>query len=400
MSRLSDKVQRVKPSPTMEISALADKLKSQGVDVIKLSAGEPDFKPPAFVKEALLKAVKDGRHGYTAPDGLPELKEAIQSKFSRENGLSYKMDEICVTLGGKQAIFSAMAALLNDGDVVVIPAPYWVSYPDQTLLNGGVPKILKCSSENDYKIKPSELDMELCSLASEGKKVKMFILNSPSNPSGAVYSKEELEDLADVLRKYPDIIILDDGIYEHLVYDGGKYIGFAQVAPDLANRTLMMNGLAKSYAMPGDRIGYIAGPSDIIKAIKKVQSQSTSSPNTIAQYGAIAALNGDTSFLISNKNDYQGRRDITVDFLNAAKGFSCKTPAGAFYAFADCSQAMASGGFGDDLSFAKYLLKEAELAVVPGSAFGAENHIRISYATSRENLEKAGERLSAAMLKI
>jgi aspartate aminotransferase len=387
MSIISNSLKRIKPSPTIAVTQKARELRAAGKDVIGLGAGEPDFDTPDNVKRAAIKAIKDGDTKYTAVDGTPALKKAIINKFKRENNLTYTADQITVGTGGKQVLYNAFMATLNKGDEVIIPAPFWVSYPDMVLLAGGKPKIVKCSEADGFKLTPKSLKKAIT------KNTKWLILNSPSNPTGAGYTKKEINDLAKVLIKHKNVHILSDDIYEHISYDNFKFYTIAQVS-NLKDRTLTMNGVSKSYAMTGWRIGYAAGPKDIIKAIGKIQSQSTSNPSSISQAAAVEALNGNQSFIKKRSKAFKERRNFVVKSLNAINGISCLTPNGAFYVFPSCKGLLnKKTGLKTDTDFVQKLLEKSNVAVVQGSAFGLEGYFRISYATSMQNLKKAMERI-------
>jgi len=389
MSIISDSLKRIKPSPTIAVSQKARELKAAGKDVIGLGAGEPDFDTPDNIKEAAIKAIKDGDTKYTAVDGTPALKRAIVDKFKRENNLNYFTDQITVGTGGKQVLYNAFMATLNKGDEVLIPAPFWVSYPDMVLLAGGNPKIVKCNENDGFKLTPKNLKKAIT------KKTKWLILNSPSNPTGVAYTKEEIEALSEVLIKNKNVHILSDDIYEHITYDNFNFFTIAQVSK-LKNRTLTMNGVSKSYAMTGWRIGYAAGPKEIIKAISKIQSQSTSNPSSISQAAAVEALNGTQDFIKERANAFKERRDFVVNSLNNIKGISCLKPSGAFYVFPSCKKLLGKKTkLKTDKDFVEKLLEEALVAVVQGSAFGLDGYFRISYATSMDNLKKALERIKS-----
>ena len=387
MSIISNSLKRIKPSPTIAVTQKARELRAAGKDVIGLGAGEPDFDTPDNVKRAAIKAIKDGDTKYTAVDGTPALKKAIINKFKRENNLTYTADQITVGTGGKQVLYNAFMATLNKGDEVIIPAPFWVSYPDMVLLAGGKPKIVKCSEADGFKLTPKSLKKAIT------KNTKWLILNSPSNPTGAGYTKKEINDLAKVLINHKNVHILSDDIYEHISYDNFKFYTIAQVSK-LKDRTLTMNGVSKSYAMTGWRIGYAAGPKDIIKAIGKIQSQSTSNPSSISQAAAVEALNGNQSFIKKRSKAFKERRNFVVKSLNAINGISCLTPNGAFYVFPSCKVLLnKKTGLKTDTDFVQKLLEKSNVAVVQGSAFGLEGYFRISYATSMQNLKKAMERI-------
>ncbi len=387
MSIVSNSLKRIKPSPTIAVTSKAREMRAAGKDVIGLGAGEPDFDTPDNIKEAAIEAIRKGDTKYTAVDGTPALKKAIQAKFSRENDLSYKLDQISVGTGGKQVLYNAFMATINKGDEVIIPAPYWVSYPDIVLLAGGKPKIIKCDEKNNFKLSPEKLTKAI------SRKTKWIIINSPSNPTGSGYTKEEIIALSKILIKYKNLYILSDDIYEHITYDGFKFFTIAQIEK-LKSRTLTMNGVSKSYSMTGWRIGYAAGPKEIIKAMAKIQSQSTSNPTSISQAAAVEALNGTQDFISERSNSFKERRNFVVDSLNNIKGISCLSPEGAFYVFPNCKKLLnKKTKLKTDKDFVEKLLEKAEVAVVQGSAFGLDGYFRISYATSMENLKKAMKRI-------
>ena len=394
MIELSKSVSKINSSATITMSALANKLKSEGQDIISLSAGEPDFGTPKHIQEAAIKAIKAGKTKYTNPDGMPELKEAISQKFITENDLKYEATQISVGTGGKQILYNALMATLNPDDEVIIPAPYWVSYPEMVKLAGGSPKIIKTASENNYKLRPNDLR------ASITEKTKWLIFNSPSNPTGAGYTFKELKKLTDVLLEFPQVHILTDDIYEHLTFGNFKFVTPAQVEPKLYSRTLTCNGVSKGYAMTGWRIGYAGGPEKIISAMRKIQSQSTSNPCTISQWAALAALTGKKDFILENKIIFEERRDLVVKKLNGISGISCPIPDGAFYVYPDIKQLIGkktqSGTviFNDE-QFALSLLEEENVAVVFGAAFGLSPNFRISFATSTHELQIACDRISS-----
>ena len=389
MSIVSNTLKRIKPSPTIAVTSKARELRAAGKDVIGLGAGEPDFDTPDNIKEAAIKAINKGDTKYTAVDGTPALKKAIQAKFKRENKLNYSIDQITVGSGVKQVLYNAFMATLNRGDEVIIPAPFWVSYPDMVLLAGGKPKIIKCTEEEGFKLTAKKLKKAIT------RKTKWIILNSPSNPTGAGYSKKEIQDLAKVLIKYKKILILSDDIYEHVRYDNFKFFTIAQISK-LKDRTLTMNGVSKSYAMTGWRIGYAAGPKDIIKAIGKIQSQSTSNPSSISQAAAVEALNGKQGFIKTRAKAFRDRRNFVVKSLNNIKGINCLIPNGAFYVFPSCKGLLnKKTRLKNDTSFVQKLLEKENVAVVQGSAFGLDGYFRISYATSMKNLKKAMSRIKS-----
>jgi len=389
MSIISNSLKRIKPSPTIAVSQKARELKAAGKDVIGLGAGEPDFDTPNNIKNAAIKAIRAGDTKYTAVDGTPALKNAIIKKYKKENNLKYSLEEITVGTGGKQVLYNAFMATLNRGDEVIIPAPFWVSYPDMVLLAGGKPKIIKCSEADNFKLTPLKLKKAI------SKKTKWLILNSPSNPTGASYSKSEIKKLSKVLIKHKKVHILSDDIYEHISYDKSKYFTIAQIS-NLKNRTLTMNGVSKSYAMTGWRIGYAGGPKEIIKAIRKVQSQSTSNPSSVSQAAAVEALNGNQKFIKTRSKEFKKRRDFVVNSLNNIKGISCLKPNGAFYVFPSCKKLLGNKTkLKTDTEFVEKLLEKTNIAVVQGSAFGLSGYFRISYATSMQKLKKAMIRIKS-----
>ena len=392
MSIISDNLNKIKPSPTIAVTQKARELKAAGKDIIGLGAGEPDFDTPDNIKQAAIKAINDGDTKYTAVDGTPVLKQAIVNKFKRENNLDYKIDQVTVGVGGKHVIYNAMMATLNEGDEIIIPAPYWVSYPDIVLLAGGTPIILECNEKQGFKINPVELEKLI------KPKTKWIILNSPSNPTGACYTEKDIRDIAEVLKKYPHVYILSDDIYEHVTYEEFKFFTIAQV-DSFKNRVLTMNGVSKAYSMTGWRIGYAAGPTEIIRAIAKIQSQSTTNPSSISQAAAVEALNGTQDFIKKRATSFQERRDFVVKALNTIDGIECLNPDGAFYVFPSCKGLMGKKDTNNkelktDTDFVQSLLENTGIAVVQGSAFGLEGFFRISYATSMENLKKALEKIS------
>lgn len=392
MSFLSDTLARVKPSPTIAVSNLASELKAQGRDIIGLSQGEPDFDTPENIKAAAKRAIDEGRTKYTAVDGIPELKKAICAKFARENRLSYKPSQVSVATGGKQILYNALVATLNAGDEVIIPAPYWVSYPDMVLLAGGEPVFVEGPMQTGYKITGEQLEAAIT------PKTKWFIFNSPSNPSGAGYSHAELKELTDVLMRHPHVWVMTDDMYEHLTFGDFEFVTPAQVEPGLYDRTLTCNGVSKAYAMTGWRIGYAAGPEVLIKAMSKVQSQSTSNPCSISQWAAVEALNGPQDYIAQSRLAFERRRDLVVAMLNEAPGITCPVPEGAFYVYpsiAGCIGKTSPAGtrITDDEVFATALLEETGVAVVFGAAFGLSPNFRVSYATSDEVLREACTRI-------
>jgi aspartate aminotransferase len=387
MSIISNNLKRIKPSPTIAVTQKARELRAAGKDVVGLGAGEPDFDTPINVKNAAIKAIRDGDTKYTAVDGTPALKKAILKKFKRENKLNYKLDEITVGTGGKQVLYNTFMATLNKGDEVIIPAPFWVSYPDMVLLAGGKPKIVKCHEKDGFKITPAKLKAAIT------KRTKWIILNSPSNPTGSGYSKSEIQKLAKVLIKNKKVHILSDDIYEHVKYDNFKFFTIAQISK-LKSRTLTMNGVSKSYAMTGWRIGYAAGPKEIISAIRKIQSQSTSNPSSISQAAAVEALNGKQDFIKKRAKSFKERRDFVVKSLNNIDGISCLKPNGAFYVFPNCKKLLNKRTkLKKDTDFVQKLLEKQNVAAVQGSAFGLDGYFRISYATSMAKLKIAMSRI-------
>jgi aspartate aminotransferase len=392
MSLESDALRRIAPSATIAISAKARALKAEGKNVIALSAGEPDFDTPDNIKDAAIAAIRAGKTKYTDPDGMPELKVAICAKFKRENGLDYKPSQIHIAPGGKPVIYNALVATVNPGDEVVIPAPYWVSYPDMVLLAGGTPVAVETTAENGFKLVAADLEKAIT------PKTKWLILNSPSNPSGAAYTRAELQAIADVLLKHPQVWVLTDDMYEHLVFDDFEFVTIAQVEPKLYDRTLTMNGVSKAYAMTGWRIGYAGGPEALIKAMAKMISQTTSNPSSISQWAAVEALNGTQDFIKPNAKLFQKRRDLVVSMLNQASGIHCPTPEGAFYVYPSVEgligkTAPSGKVIATDEDFAVELLETEGVAVVHGAAFGLSPFFRISYATSEDVLEDACGRI-------
>ncbi|WP_415144390.1 pyridoxal phosphate-dependent aminotransferase [Limimaricola cinnabarinus] len=392
MPFLSDTLSRVKPSPTIAMTNKAAELKAEGRDIIGLSAGEPDFDTPANIAEAGRRAIAEGRTRYTAVDGIPELKRAICAKFKRDNDLDYTPSQVSVGTGGKQLLYNALMATLNPGDEVIIPAPYWVSYPDMVLLAGGTPVTVACGIAAGFKITPDQLEAAITPAT------KWFLFNSPSNPTGAGYSWDELKALTEVLLRHPHVWVMTDDMYEHLTFGDFRFCTPAQVEPELMGRTLTVNGVSKAYAMTGWRIGYAAGPEALIRAMAKVQSQSTSNPSSVSQWAAVEALNGPQDFIATNNTVFERRRDLVVAGLNAAPGVTCPVPEGAFYVYPDisgCIGKTSAGGtvIGDDEAFATALLEEEGVAVVFGAAFGLSPNFRVSYATSDAALEDACTRI-------
>ena len=399
MTFISDSLNRIKPSATMVITAKATQLKREGKKVIGLSSGEPDFDTPQHVKQAAIDAINSGYTKYTNIEGIPELRQSIVEKFKKDNDLNYDVSNVIVGTGGKQILFNALMSSLNKDDEVIIPAPYWVSYPDMTLLAGGKPIFVDCSSETNFKLTGEALDKVIT------KNSKWLILNSPSNPTGSCYSISELEEIANVVRKHENLYVMTDDIYEYIVYDNFKFYTLAQVAPDLKDRILTVNGVSKSYCMTGWRIGYAAGPSLLIKAMIKIQGQSTSNPSSISQYAALAGISGSKEFLDPCLNAFDERRHHVVDKLNSIDGISCILPEGAFYAYPNVSGLIGkktqNGKFlNNDAEIVEWLLESAEVAAVPGVAFGLEPYFRVSYATSLEVLKEAMNRIEKAVLTL
>ena len=399
MVELSHSIKRIKPSATMAVTQKARELKAAGKDIIGLGAGEPDFDTPENIKKAAIQAITDGDTKYTPVDGTPELKKAIKAKFKRENNLDYELDEISVGTGGKQIIFNAFAVSLNESDEVIIPAPYWVTYPDVVNYFNGKPIFVQCGEESGFKITPQQLENTI------NQSTKWFILNSPSNPTGSCYTKNELLELANVLKKYPHVNIMTDDLYEHLIYDDNEFHTFASIAPELKERILTLNGVSKAYAMTGWRIGYAGGNASLIKAMGKLQSQSTSNPTSISQAAAVEALNGDNSFIAERAKVFKGRRDFLINEFTSMNGITCRVPEGAFYVFPSCKGVIgkvdeSNNKITNDEEFTTSLLEHAGVAVVQGSAFGLEGYFRISYATSDENLKNACVRMRDFLNKL
>lgn len=399
MAFIADRLSRIKPSPTLGVASKAAELKAAGKDVIGLGAGEPDFDTPEFVKDGAKAAMDAGQTKYTAVDGKPSLKDAVIAKFKRDNDLTYTREQITIGTGGKQVLYNALMASVNQGDEVIIPAPYWVSYPDMTYLAEGTPVFVECLPENQFKLQPQELEAAITD------KTKWLILNSPSNPTGSAYSWEEMKALTDVLLKYPHVYIMSDDMYEHLVYDGFQFCTPAQVEPRLYGRTLTCNGVSKSYAMTGWRLGYAGGPAELIKAMCKIQSQSTSNPSSISQAAAETALNGDQSFLQERNDVFKDRRDLVVDMLNEAEGITCLKPEGAFYVYPSCAGCIGKTTpdgtvIETDEDFVTYLLESVGVAAVHGAAFGLSPFFRISYATDTDTLKEACRRIQKACAEL
>ncbi len=386
--RLAKRVQLIKPSPTLTVTARAAALKAAGKDIIGLGAGEPDFDTPDYIKQAAIKAIQDGFTKYTAVDGTPGLKKAIVNKFRRENGLEYASDQILVSAGGKQSFYNLAQALLNAGDEVIIPAPYWVSYPDMVLLAEAEPVIIYAGIEQRFKITPRQLEAAIT------PKTRLLVMNSPSNPTGAIYSHDELAALGEVLRDHPQVLIASDDIYEHILLSDAPFCNILNACPDLYDRTVVINGVSKSYSMTGWRIGYAAGPKPLIEAMKNIQSQSTSNPASISQAAAQMALEGDQSFMKDWVRQFKERHEFVVKELNRIKGVQCLPSPGAFYSFPRMQGVIDElPGIKDDVALAEYLLNETGVALVPGSAFGAPGYMRLSFATSMENLREALARM-------
>ncbi len=395
MSVIASRLSRIKPSPTIAVTQMANELKAAGRDVIGLGAGEPDFDTPDNIKEAAIAAIRRGETKYTAVDGTPELKAAVAAKFKRESGLDYALDQITVGTGGKQVLYNAFMATLDAGDQVIIPAPYWVSYPDMVLLAEGEPVIVPCAQNNLFKLQAEDLEAAITS------KTKWIILNSPSNPTGAAYNRAEMQAITDVLKRHPQVWVLTDDIYEHLVYDGFEFTTPAQVEPALYDRTLTLNGVSKAYCMTGWRIGFAGGPVELIKAMSKVQSQSTSNPSSISQAAAVEALTGPSDYIAEHNAAFKARRDLVVDALNTCEGLQCHRPEGAFYVYPSCAGTIGKKTpdgktIESDGDFVTYLLDAEGVAAVQGAAFGLSPYFRISYATSTEALEEACKRIKRA----
>ncbi|WFU11802.1 pyridoxal phosphate-dependent aminotransferase (plasmid) [Rhizobium sp. CB3090] len=395
----SSRVATIKSSPSMAVSMAAKAMRAKGEQVVDLSLGEPDFDTPAHIVEAAIEAMRKGLTRYTAPDGLPELRQAIVAKFQRENGLQYAMDEISIGNGAKQILFNAFLGTLEPGDEVIVPAPYWVSYTDIVILHGGMPKVVPCGVEDAFKITPERLEAAIT------PKTRWFLFNSPSNPTGAIYTAEELKALGEVLARHPRVAIMSDEIYEHIVCGNVPFTSFAVTCPDLKDRTLIINGVSKAYAMTGWRLGYAAGPKNLTKVLNKLQSQSTTCPSSITQYAAAAALNGPQDFVRKAVEEYKARGDLVARGFGAIPGLEVRAPEGAFYLFPKCTPYIGRttpGGtkITNDTELASYLLTEGKVATVPGAAFGVEPYIRLSFATSRENLSLAIERTADALTKL
>lgn len=391
-NNLSDRVKSIKPSPTLAVTARAAAMRAAGKDIVGLGAGEPDFDTPDHIKQAAIRAIENGFTKYTAVDGTVGLKKAIVAKFKRENGFDYALNQILVSCGGKQSFFNLAQALLNPGDEVIIPAPYWVSYPDMVLLAGAKPVIVEASQSQRFKITPEQLSDALTA------RTRLFVINSPSNPSGMAYTADELKALGEVLRKYPDVIIATDDMYEHILWNAGNFVNILNVNPDFYDRTMVLNGVSKAYSMTGWRIGYAAGPAWLIEAMTNIQSQSTSNPTSISQVAAEEALNGDQGFIGEMLKAFKERHDFVVKELNTVSGVDCLETDGTFYVLPDFNRVIDRlPGVEDDIALSEFLIEQAGVAVVPGSAFGAPGHLRLSIATSMANLVKAIDRIKSAL---
>ena len=390
--QLSHRAQSIKPSPTLAVTAKAAELRAAGRDIIGLGAGEPDFDTPEHIKEAAIEAIRKGQTKYTAVDGTVELKKAIVQKFKQENDLYYEMNQVAVQCGAKHSLYNLFQAVLNPGDEVIIPAPFWVSYPDMAKLAGAEPVIIKTTIDDAFKISPEQLRSVI------SDKTRMFVINSPSNPSGVSYSEQELAALGEVLLDYPEIIIVTDDIYEHILWGQDKFVNIVNACPELYDRTVVVNGVSKAYSMTGWRIGYVGGPVSIIKGMNKIQSQSTSNPTSIAQAAAVAALTGDQSYIHESTGIFKQRHDFIYNSMNEIDGIQCLAGAGTFYSFPDMNELIKMmAGINNDIELAEFFLEKAEVAMVPGSAFGTPGCMRISFATSMENLETSMERIKKAL---
>ena len=374
----------------MAVTAKANELKAQGIKVVPMGSGEPDFDTPSNIQKAAVDAIRGGQTRYTAVDGTAQLKSAICDKFMRDNELEYSANEVMASCGGKQVFYNLCQAILDEGDEVIIPAPYWVSYPDMAILADATPVIIETDLDQDFKITPKQLESSIT------EKSKLLVLNSPSNPTGAVYTREEIEELGKVLERHPQVYIISDDIYEHILLGDDDFVNIAMACPKLKDRTIILNGVSKAYAMTGWRIGYAAGPEDIIKAMKKIQGQSTSNPTSIAQAAAVEALNGDQSFIKTMVEAFEQRHDFLLESLNAIEGIECPRSSGAFYSFPRVQGLIDRLGLIDDVDFATYCLEKLNIALVPGSAFGAPGYVRLSFATSMDNIKEAVERLANA----
>ncbi len=389
-SILSNRVQKVKPSATLAVTAKANELKAKGVKVVPMGSGEPDFDTPSNIQKAAVDAIRGGQTRYTAVDGTAELKSAIREKFLRDNNLKYSANEVMASCGGKQVFYNLCQAILNKDDDVIIPGPYWVSYPDMAILADANPMIIETGLDQDFKITPEQLESSIT------KKSKLLVLNSPSNPTGAVYTRKEIEDLGKVLERHPQVYIISDDIYEHILLGDDDFVNIAMACPKLKDRTIILNGVSKAYAMTGWRIGYAAGPQDIIKAMKKIQGQSTSNPTSIAQAAAVEALNGEQTFIETMVEAFLRRHDFLLESLNAIDGIQCPRSSGAFYSFPKVQGLIDRLGLSDDVEFATYCLEKLNIALVPGSAFGAPGYARFSFATSMDTIKEAVDRLANA----
>ncbi len=389
--KLSNRVNRVKPSPTLQITAKAKELRAQGRPIIELGVGEPDFDTPDHIKLAAIEAINNGFTKYTAVDGIPELKRAIIKKLQRDNQLNYAPNQILVSCGGKQSFYNLAQAMLDQGDEVIIPAPYWVSYPDMVLLADATPVVVECGLEQGFKLTSAQLEAAIT------PKTRIVVLNSPSNPTGVCYTRTELAALGAVLRRHPHVLIASDDMYEHITWANESFSNILMVCPDLYDRTIVLNGVSKAYSMTGWRIGYAAGPAPLIQAMTKIQSQSTSNPTSISQAASVAALDGDQRCIEIMRQSFKERHDYVVKALNSIHGFECLPSQGAFYSFPYVQPVVDRLGLKDDVAFADYLLDKADVALVPGTAFGAPGYIRISFATSMENLQTAIRRINAAI---
>ena len=392
---IAERMSLIKPSPTMAVTKMAAEMKAAGQDIIGLGAGEPDFDTPDHIKNAAIEAIKNGETKYTAVDGTPALKKAIAKKFYKDNSIKYNIDEIIVSVGGKQVLYNALMSSINPGDEVIIPSPFWASYPDMVSLAGGVPIIVEGKEKNNFKIQPEDIRDKIST------KTKWIIINSPSNPTGSSYSEEELRDIGNLLLEYKNIFVMSDDIYEKIIYDDFKFFSLAEVVPELKDRILTVNGVSKAYAMTGWRIGYAGGPKHLITAMSKLQSQSTSNPSSISQAAALAALEGPEEFLLERNEKFKTRRDMVVKMINECNGLSCIKPSGAFYVYPSCSGIIGKSSkegklIENSIDFSAYLLESVGVAVVPGSAFGADPFFRISYATSDSILEEACNRIKKA----
>lgn len=388
MTNLSNRVQQIKPSATLAVTAKANELKAEGVQIVSMGSGEPDFDTPKHIQQAAISAIYEGQTRYTAVDGTPLLKQAIINKFKRENKLSYQDDEVIVSSGGKQVFYNLCQAILNKGDEVIIPAPYWVSYPDMVILADALPVLIETGLKEDFKITPAQLEQAI------SKKTKLLVLNSPSNPTGAMYSKAQLQALAKILKAHPQIFIISDDIYEHIRLNNADFTNIVMAAPQLKARTIILNGVSKAFAMTGWRIGYAAGDANIIKAMKKIQSQSTSNPCSISQAAAVAALNGDQSSIQTMVNAFKERHDFIIQAMRQIDGIECPAAEGAFYVFPKIEGLLKRLGLKDDIEFSTYCLEKLNIALVPGSAFGAPGYVRLSFAASMENIKQAMQKLT------